>query len=89
MQYRKHGFTQRKPVEPGVYYVDSQNPRPGRFAPSRNAEGWDVACVMYWAGSYTNAYENRESVAHWRIKCLDGIEYAWKPGMWLKGPIRP
>lgn len=89
MNYRKAGFTQRRPAEPGVYYVSCQQMRPGRFAPPRNAAGWDVAEVIYWAGSYSNVHENRESAAHWRIKCLDGLAYAWKPGMWMKGPISP
>ena len=89
MNYRQAGFTQRKPQRPGVYFVSARELRPNRVAPPRNAEGWDVAEVIFWAGSYTNVHENTESSAHWRIKCLDGLEYPWRRGMWIKGPISP
>ena len=88
MNWRKHGFTQRKPREPGVYFVAGDLLKP-LAPPQRLRQGWDVASVMFWAGSYTNAHDNRESVAHWRITTLNGVDYAWKPGMWLKGPISP
>lgn len=88
MDWRKLGFTQRKPTEPGVYFVGCPQLIP--LAPAaRLREGWDVADVMFWAGSYTNAHDNKESLAHWRIKTLDGVDYAWTRGMWLKGPISP
>ena len=88
MDWRKLGFTQRKPTEPGVYFVAGNNLIP--LAPAKRLrDGWDVADVIYWAGSYTNAHDNRESLAHWRIATMGGVDYAWKPGMWMKGPISP
>jgi len=89
MQFRKAGFTQAKPKTPGVYFISAKLSPLNRQAPSRNAEGWDVAYLYFWAGSYDNVHENLESAAHWRIKALDGLEYSWQPGMWTKGPIRP
>jgi hypothetical protein len=88
MNYRKHGFTQRKPKEPGVYFI-SNTGHLTLAGPRREYERWDVAEVIFFAGSYTNAHDNCEEFAHWRMKCLGGLEYAWRPGMWIKGPIRP
>lgn len=91
MNWRKLGFTQRKPTLPGVYFVSSVKPLPriGARGPERLAQGWDIAEVMFWAGSYDNVHENLESRAHWRLKLLSGIECAWRRGMWIKGPITP
>ena len=87
MNYRKAGFTQRKPKAPGVYFV---SPRIVRHdGPRRHREGWEVAEIHFSAGGYGNEHENREEAAHWHIKALGGLEYAWQPGMWTKGPIRP
>ncbi len=88
MNYRKHGFTQRKPKEPGVYFVSTDGHQT-LAGPRREAERWDVADVIFYAGSYRNAHDNREDLAHWRLQTLGGLSYAWRPGMWMKGPIRP
>ncbi len=89
MNYRKAGFTQRKPREPGVYLISAHNVAP-RTAPPRLREGWDVAEIMYWAGSYDNAYRNSERNAFWQVTTLGGgVTFAWQPGMWTKGPIVP
>lgn len=88
MNYRKLGFTQRKPKEPGVYFVSTDGHQT-LAGPQRERERWDVAEVMFFAGSYTNAHDNYESNAHWRLQTLGGVNFAWHPGMWMKGPIRP
>ena len=88
MNYRKHGFTQRKPKEPGVYFVSTDGHQT-KTGPNREIERWDVADIIYFAGSYGNAYHNREEYAHWRITTLGGLDYAWRRGMWIKGPIKP
>ena len=88
MDWKKAGFTQRKPKEPGIYYVRTDGHLP--MGPPRNLrEHWDVAQVFFDAGSYSNAYDNREDFACWRIESLCGMTYAWQRGMWLKGPISP
>lgn len=88
MKWRKSGFTQAKPKTPGVYFIRTDGLLP--MAPKRRIqEGWDVADVMFYAGSFTNPSDNREGVAHWLISTLDGESYRWRPGMWLKGPIEP
>lgn len=90
MNYRKAGFTQRKPVQPGVYLISARAGVQARSCPPRIVEGWDVAEILYWAGSYDNAYRNRELNAFWQVTSLgDGCTFAWQPGMWTKGPIRP
>lgn len=88
MNYRAQGFTQRKPRVPGVYFV-SVSPRHGVPEPLHVRQGWDVAEVIFFAGSYSNIHEQREDSAHWRVQMLGGISCAWRPGMWLKGPISP
>ena len=88
MNWRKHGFTQKKPSVPGVYYVATDGHLP-MSPPRRLAEKWDVADVIFFAGSYSNAHENREAYAHWRISTLSGLSYSWRPGMWMKGPLSP
>jgi hypothetical protein len=86
VNWKKRGFSQRKPREPGVYFVRTDGHLP--MAPARRLqEHWDVAEIIYFAGSYTNASENRESAACWRIKTLGGLEYTWRRGTWIKGPI--
>ncbi len=91
MNYRKAGFTQRKPKAPGVYFISADAASVPRVAPPRlREEGWDVAEIMYWAGSYDNAYRNSERHAFWQVKTLgSGVSFAWQPGMWTKGPISP
>lgn len=90
MDYRKAGFTQRKPREPGVYLINAGAAHTPRTAPPRLHEGWDVAEIMYWAGSYDNVYRNNERHAFWQVTSLGaGVTFAWQPGMWTKGPIRP
>ena len=86
--WRKHGFSQRKPTRPGVYYVVTDGHLP-MTPPRRIYEGWDVADVMFFAGSYSNAHDNIEEFAHWRISTLNGTSYSWRPGMWMKGPLSP
>lgn len=86
--WKAAGFSQRKPKEPGVYYVRTDGHLP-MTPPQRLREGWDVADVMFYAGSYSNAHENREENAHWRVTTLNGLSFAWQPGMWIKGPIAP
>lgn len=89
MNYRKAGFNQKKPTEPGVYMV-SVNPRLApRDPPRRLLEGWDMAEIIFFAGSYSNAHDNRESCAHWQISTLGGLTYAWRRGTWIKGPLKP
>ena len=49
-----------------------------------------MAEIMYWAGSYDNAYKISDRNAFWQITTLGGgVTYAWQPGMWTKGPISP
>lgn len=58
--------------------------------PSRNQrEHWEVVQIIFFAGSYTNVHDNYEEHAHWRMSSLGGIDQAWSPGTWLKGPISP
>ncbi len=88
MNWRKLGFTQKKPREPGVYFISTDGHLP--MAPKRrDIEGWDVADVMFFAGSYTNPSDNREDSTCWMIQKLDGTSYVWRRGMWMKGPITP
>jgi hypothetical protein len=88
VKWREAGFSQRKPREPGVYFVRTSGHLP--MAPKqRLKEGWDVADVMFFAGSFTNPSDNREESACWLITQLDGCGYTWKRGMWLKGPLTP
>lgn len=86
MNLRKEGFSQRRPKEPGVYFIGTD----GHLAQARRLrEGWDVAHIIFYAGSFDNAFENRESAAYWMIQTLDGVCYGWEKGMWIKGPIDP
>jgi hypothetical protein len=86
--WKRLGFTRNKPKEPGVYFVRTDGHLP--MAPGKRlAEHWDVAEIIYFAGSYTNASENRESSARWQIQTLSGLTYSWQRGMWIKGPIHP
>lgn len=86
--WKKAGFTQRRPKEPGVYYVATDGHLP-MTPPRRLRENWDIAELRFYAGGHHNDHENRESSAHWRLKTLSGLERAWHKGMWLKGPISP
>lgn len=88
INYRKLGFTQRKPTEPGVYFISTDHARRDPIPP-REHEGWDVAEIIFLAGSYDNVYHQREEFARWHVKTLSGLEYTWGKGMWIKGPIRP
>lgn len=82
MNWRALGFTQRRPTSPGVYlFGDDRSPN--------RVEPWTVGRFYYFAGSFSNAYENVESAAHWRINSVDGLSFAWRKGMWIKGPIGP
>jgi len=86
--WKASGFTQRKPREPGVYFIRTDGHLPQ--APARRLrEHWEIAEIIYFAGSYTNASDNSEQGAHWRVKTLDGLSYRWSRGMWIKGPIHP
>lgn len=88
IKWREVGFTQRKPKEPGVYFVRTDGHLP--MAPKeRMREHWDIADVHFYAGDYFNPSNNREGACVWRIHTLDGLSYTWRPGMWLKGPIHP
>lgn len=71
-----------------MYLISIGNvPRPLE-CPARLREGWDVAEIMFFAGGYGNAHDNREDLAHWRIHTLSGLSYGWKPGTWIKGPLK-
>ena len=85
----KHGFSQKRPKEPGVYFIVSNELICSHNGPRRLKEHWDIAEIYFYAGSSGNVFENREYMAHWRIKYLQGIETGWKKGMWIKGPINP
>ncbi len=88
LQWKKLGFTQRKPKEPGVYFIRTDGHLP--MAPAhRLEEHWDVAEVTFYAGDFFNPSKLKEEGAHWRIQTLNGLSYAWRQGVWLKGPIRP
>ena len=89
MNWRKAGFTQAKPKVPGVYFVRIDGQLLPMAPKKRQVERWDVADVMFYAGSFTNPSDNREDVAHWLISTLGGESYRWRQGMWLKGPIEP
>ena len=84
MNYRALGYTQHKPTEPGIYLIGCE-PARGHDAPLNAQQGWDVA-ILYF---YTNGgyYSQREG--HWRVKSLRGLEYTWRRGMWIKGPLMP
>jgi len=92
LSWKKHGFSQRKPKVPGVYFIilDSGDYE-AVFShdPIHLQERWDIAEIHFHAGSYFNVYENREEFAYWNIKTLNGLDYGWKKGMWIKGPISP
>lgn len=85
--WRKLGFTQRRPKDPGVYFVVTDH-KP-REPAQRLRENWDIAEVRFTAGSFGYETDQREDFAHWRLKTLDGLDMAWRRGMWLKGPISP
>lgn len=87
MNYRLHGFTQRKPKLPGVYFVSTNITVLN--GPRRLTQGWDVAEIIFFAGSFSNVHDCNEACAHWRLTLLSGISRAWHPGMWIKGPISP
>jgi hypothetical protein len=91
--WKKHGFSKRKPKEPGVYFIIIDlPPEPDSIwshNPTHIRERWDVAEIHFHAGSYFNVYENKEEFAHWNIKTLNGLDYNWRKGMWIKGPINP
>ena len=84
MKYRKHGFTQRKPHESGVYFVSTETNLDG---PVNEREGWTVALVYFQGGFHR--WEHNATNAHWRIQALNGLDYAWNKGMWIKGPVEP
>lgn len=88
MNYRAQGFTQRKPKVSGVYFISAECRRP-LSDPANIRQGWDVAQIYFFAGSYSSVHDNSESRAHWMVSTLDGISFTWRPGMWLKGPISP
>ena len=85
MNYRALGFSQRKPKVAGVYLISCERGHLG--APRHVRDGWDVALLYFYAGSFTCTYEQSEERSAWRVKSLRGIEYRWKPGMWIKGPL--
>ena len=87
MNYRAYGFTQRRPRVAGVYLISCE-PGGGNHG-SRVRDGWDVALIYYYCGSFTSVYEQSEERARWCVKSLRGLEYSWKPGMWIRGPIIP
>lgn len=88
MNLKKLGFSQRKPKEPGVYFIRTDGHLP--LAPARRLqEKWDIAYVYFLAGSYSSYNDNREAWAHWHIQTLDGLAYTWRRGIWLKGPLTP
>ncbi len=90
--WKKNGFSQKKPKEPGVYFIilDSA-PYQDIYShnPKHIQERWDIAEIHFHAGSYFNVYENQEKFARWNIKTLNGADYNWKKGIWIKGPINP
>lgn len=88
ISWRGVGFTQRKPREPGIYFIRLDAGHSQLTPPQNIRDGWDVAQVFFDAGSFSNAYDNREEFAHWRVESLGGICHAWRPGMWIKGPIK-
>ena len=88
--WRKHGFTQRKPRVAGIYFVSLEEANNGRGSvPQNQRQGWDVGQIRFAAGGSDNEYCNSEEFSHWRIETLDGVDYAWRKGMWTKGPISP
>jgi hypothetical protein len=87
MNYRALGYTQRRPREAGVYLISCD--RAGNNCGLHNQQGWDVALLYFFAGSFDNAYVQNGEHAHWRVKSLRGLEYAWRAGMWIKGPLLP
>lgn len=87
-KWKEAGFTQRKPKEPGVYFLKTDGHLP-MWPARRLREGWDLAEVRFSAGGFGNETDNREDLAHWRVQTLGGIDRAWHAGMWLKGPIDP
>ena len=70
MNWRKFGFTQRKPTKPGVYFMATDGHL--QMAPAQCLrEHWDVVKIIFYAGSFTNAHDNYEDCAHWRITGLN------------------
>lgn len=88
MNYRAHGFTQKKPRLPGVYLISTENHKGTSGAP-RLREGWEVAELYWYAGSFFNHHEITPDRGSWRVRALDGLEYSWRKGMWIKGPMSP
>ena len=84
---KKMGFSQKKPAKHGIYFVHPVDKT--MHSPPRIMAGWDVAEVYFYAGSFFDIYEQREDLSGWKIKTLNGFEYRWKRGIWLKGPISP
>lgn len=87
--WKKNGFSTAKPKVPGVYFVRCDQPPRIQHDPKNIRDGWDVAQVIFFAGSFGNANDNVEEGAHWRIQTLSGLSYAWQKGMLIKGPISP
>jgi hypothetical protein len=87
-RWKDAGFTQRRPKEPGVYFMRTDGHRPMN-PPRRLRENWEIVELRYSAGGWGNESDNREDAAHWRVNTLGGLDMAWRAGMWLKGPITP
>jgi len=87
LDYKALGYTQRRPRSAGIYLISCE--RCGNRFPLNAQQGWDVGLLYFYAGSFDNAYVQSGEHAHWRIKSLRGVEYAWKAGMWIKGPLLP
>jgi hypothetical protein len=87
-RWKEDGFSQKKPVEPGVYFYRTDGHLPMN-PPRRLREGWDVAEVRFTASGFGYEADAREDRGHWRLHTLSGIDRAWHKGMWLKGPLCP
>ena len=88
-QLRTLGFTQRRPKEPGIYFV-AVDEHCGRHTPHRHTEGWDVANIYFTHSLSVSApYDSHGEEGWWCMTTLDGITKAWRKGMWTKGPISP
>lgn len=86
-QLRAAGFTQRKPKEPGIYFFANEHELADFANPQRLREGWDVASIYWRNAACYSAFDAASEKGVWYIEALSGSNFAWRKGMWIKGPI--
>lgn len=89
---RAAGFSQKRPKVPGIYYIAHPHDKMEPHNPQRFKEGWDVASIFYQIDGQFLGFGSYDSGAEsgiWYIETMGGVSYAWRKGMWIKGPISP